>query len=818
MNDNANTKANEAAAKNDYEERVKEKEEVKEGLKAKDIIVDDTTYSTGASAVANVLNSLVAEIERKAEKEKSKPKYKFLESNKSNKDYISKLQEVYDILEDIQKNLDKYEYSVKIYEDLDCEDVDKQNRYYIRISKFNKIYSEINLIAYENSIKDFEFDEEGYIENIVCKIEGYSSEKTKIIARYIVEYISNLIYFKTFYYITYSKIGWEYHNGDRNSWIFKYDQLYSRLLFLKGEIKKDYEYGLNCSSNDINIDRKKDIETILEKYISSSNSNKTYELSNDQIKQIKEELTKFNDYRWVITTKDLISNHAYCALILGAGISGLIRQLLHYTKETNININICGKPASGKSTISHYLLGIFGNPEVLEGSFTDTDNSIEFNRVKRPVLPYVLDERMLKIETASENVKRQKVFMEIFREYEGKVKERLGKQYEEFSGERTYGPVISSSVDSMMDILYTFENNVGQYRRFIELYVEDRDKKLLFSDSEEAERIEKTAYDCYGYGIRIIVDYMLYILNEDINVDSDDSDDSDIDINDYIRNKTSLTQRFDKLNIEIKDKLKEKEKNEKVGDLTSSSKRFALIVLSYQILKESLEFYMDNFYDIGDSEKENNISILRALEIDKDNKNGDIKDLSDEIIDILIENLILKMSHLEFSRNMNDKALYEYIKTHNQFFKESKRVDLEKAQELIESKGSILGYYTRDNNNNYILYTLQDYQLDMFWYMDSIPEPHIIKEYIEYVEDLKQKNNGKYDREKNKQYAKEKYQAIPENAQSETKNNTKRQHIKGTTIYISKKTLIINKLQANEEDQDEPKQTKQDEKKVKDKQ
>ena len=116
MKEIENTKMDKEEINNDNKDNIK----TEEGLKEKNVIVGGETYSTGASAVANVLNSLVDEIKKKAETEKSKPKYKFLESKKNDKDYINKLQEVYDILEDIQKILDKYEYSVKIYEDLDC--------------------------------------------------------------------------------------------------------------------------------------------------------------------------------------------------------------------------------------------------------------------------------------------------------------------------------------------------------------------------------------------------------------------------------------------------------------------------------------------------------------------------------------------------------------------------------------------------------------------------------------------------------------------------------------------------------------------------
>lgn len=779
----------------------KKAEIIKEGLIQTNVNTPDgNTYTTGVSAFASLFNGLVGNIDRKARKEMSKPKYRFL-NNRINKENSKEL--LYQVernIEGIEDQLRKYGYTVKIYEDLDCEDIDKENRYYIRIFKQNKIYSTIDLLEYENNIKDFSFDELEFIENIVCKMEGHSSERTKKIADDIVEYLSNIIYFRVFYYLTYAKIGWEYHISNNPTWIFKYDKIYSIIPYLKGEIKKGYDYGLNCSNNIIEDNKDKIFEYIINKYILPKEFDKTSDLYNKTIQEIQNILINLDDYKWVVTTKDLISNHVYDALILGAGISGLIRQLLPYTKETNININICGKPASGKSTISHYLLGIFGNPELLEGSFTDTDNSMEFNRVSRPVLPYVLDERMLKAETTSESAKRQKMFIDVFREYEGKVKERLGKQYEELSGERTYGPIISSSVDSMMNVLYTFENNVGQYRRFIELKIKRED---LFSNSKEADNIEHIAYKCYGYGIRIIIDYMIYILavgidqSEEAIIESENTD-----FESSIKPK-NITERFNNLNEYIKNKLQEKE-SEKVGDLTSSSKRFALIVLSYQILREALEFYIDN---LGVEEtrhiSEEGISIGRLIE----NKN--IPDLTDNIINELIDNLIQKMNHLEIIKNKSNEELLHYIEAHpNQFILVTK-VGLNEIRELKESKGTKLGYYTRVDDG-IELYTIYDYQLDIFWYMNQIPEPEIIKEYIEYVEDeidkLKGEKKSPKFQENMLKYAERKYNAIPEKAQKLINSNNKT--INGKPVKFSTKIIKIDVPQLNEEEQDEKTQSK----------
>lgn len=390
-------------------------------------------------------------------------------------------------IDKLEKKLQKYKYRVKVCEKLECTNVTEESRYYIRISKDNGIYVDIDLLKYEEDIKDFTFNEQDFIENKICRIEGSNSKTTKNIAKHVTDYLAHVIYFREFYTLIYNKIGWDYYDWDRAGWIFKYDKIYSNVGLLRGEARDNCAEGLECKKEILDL-----IQRVGEE--SDAHLNKIYwptvEWENTEEELSQEKKTALinerygEEFEWVSFTRKLINTHPYDALILGAGISGLIRQLLPYTKENNININIVGAPASGKSTICHYLLGIFGKPEKLEGSFTDTANSMEQIRIKRPILPYVLDERMLRIEGESEKAKAHTILMDIFREYEGKVKERLGKQYEETAGERTYGPIISSSVKSMMD--YVFEtDDLGQYRRFMEFDVGTAKSATLFKDDKE---------------------------------------------------------------------------------------------------------------------------------------------------------------------------------------------------------------------------------------------------------------------------------------------------------------------------------------------
>ena len=615
---------------NNQKPKKRHSQKAKELIKCEKVQMEKGETLSGAEAFARFFNGLVDEVQLKADKEMLKPKYRFLEKlSNSNYDIDNALcdEAFLDEMDELQQKLVKHRYNVEIIEDLDCKDVTKGNRYIIRIENTNGVYVDIDLYTYQRDIKDFSFNEQDFIEERLAKIVGCNTTQTKEAAEVIVDYIAHIMYFRELYTLTYRKIGWDTYNWRRAGYIFKYDKVYSNILLLKGRGKPAYADGLEISSNSM----QKELE-------------------------------------WIDTTINLLNNHAYCGLILGAGISGVIRQLLPYTKETNININICGKPGSGKSTIGHYLLGIFGNPEKLEGSFTDTANSMEEMRVKRPILPYVLDERMLKIENASVETKKQTVLMDIFREYEGKVKERVGKQYEESSGERTYGPIISSSVREMMEYVFK-SDDLGQYRRFMEFDIGRKEDGLLFSDSKEAEKAEQVAYANYGFGIRIIVDYMLNMTNllaeQKDGTKNNKNTDNKASTKKFIPLPDLLLERFNTINDEINAKLKKCEEQNKQSGLTSSSKRFALIVLSYQILREAIIYYKHcDFVEL--EEAVNNKLDAIYLKIDKTKQrigldiesNSNIKVIEAEI-QKQREDLREKLKKLKETQQQNKEAIRE---------------------------------------------------------------------------------------------------------------------------------------------------------------
>lgn len=693
-------------------------DKAKEALKGKHLVSGDNI--SGTEAFARLFEKVAKEIDKKADddtnKDKYKPKYRFLNTYNENES-IGEASRLEKIIQD-------YNFIVNIYEDLDCKDVSKDNKYFIRISNINGVFIDIDLLYYEEKIRDFEFNDTDFIANNLAKIVGSVNEQVRKLAPIIADYIACVMYTRKLYKLKYNKIGWEYYieNDNSGSWIFKYDYIYtnnplqykygvSNLLSLKGQLPKSLAEGLGSSDRD----------------------NKEKELE------------------WVSHTLKIMKEHPYDGLILGAGISGLIRQLLPYTKETNININIQGDAASGKSTICHYLLSIFGDPEKIEGSFIDTSNSMEENRAKRPVLPYVLDERMLKVETETEKNKQKTLFMDVFREYEGKVKERLGKQYEESSGERIYGPIISSSVNSMMKYI-TRSMDLGQYRRFMEFEIGSAGDKKLFMDAAEATETEQIAYSNYGYGIGILIDYMMNQLNHIDNKGDKEDKDYTIEIS---SEPTIYNDRFNATKDYIEDILKAKE-TVKISGLTSSASRFALIVMSYQILREALLYYNYKTFKDWDlsliqGKVKDDFENLFGTEGDRESfvnfeSRCKIADHTDAIIKILVDNLVKKMQKVKGSLQGQVNKIYDYILNNREFFKEGKGGKINKTDlsEMLTFKEQCLGIYTFDaDKKEIILCTPLTFYLENFLFDDKIPEPQVICDSIKTGK-AKEKKKGEY--------------------------------------------------------------------------
>ena len=517
---------------------------------------------------------------------------------------------------------------VKVYEDIDIKDVSKGSKFIIRISNRDGFYVDIDMFAYRDIVLDNGKSEEEFIASKIERIIGINSNIDKA-GKTVCDCLSKLCYQKDLQIKRYRELGWDFYNGVR---IFKYDKIYcvsDDLYGIKGECENEVAAGL----------------------VNNEDTAEDYE-------------------DWLVDFSRLIHYSDMDALIIATACTGVIRQLLPYTKENNINMNIVGKRASGKSIISHFALSMFGDPGMLEGSFTDTDNAMEIIRSERTVLPYILDERMLKIEGKSENSKRHALLMDIFREYEGKVKERLAGQGSELSGKRTYGPIISSSVEPMLDKLLEESRDLGQYRRFIELKVEAKD---LFSDSRMAESVEEVSYTHYGHGILMLINY----LTGELAVDDKFAVDMYKDINDIISAVLHVVEK--KKSLE--------------GMLRSCSKRFALIITTLEILlraatEENISG-MDIKADYGwigsnldkadlkklgerlgkdwDSKKKNS---YLGMTVDSYLNNGKpFHTKSENVLGILIDNAVEKMQRLGADSDIDIYAnIIDFIKGHRNLF------------------------------------------------------------------------------------------------------------------------------------------------------
>lgn len=554
------------------------------------------------------------------------------------------------------------EYRVEVVEDLDIINVTSDERYTIRIKNINSnVEYRYSLAKFREQLLDYGFEPDTFIIDILKRIEGAKGNtELKEIKDNILDYLSYAIHYKELFRSEYSTIGWDRYSFDNKTRIFKYNYIMSDNENIKGLIKGKY----------------RDL----------------YAPSVDMLNEGLEE-------NWRSFTIHLMNNHLYDGLIFAVGISGMIRQILTFTKETNLNVNVCGQPGSGKSTIGHYILSFFGSPTLLEGSSIDTENASERIRAERPVLPYVLDERMLRFFADSDTKKKTELLLEVFREYEGKEKERLGKQYEDSAGQRIYGPIISSSVESMLETLLQTGDDLGQYRRFIEFNIGKAEDEILFN-AEEAVKAEEIANSSYGYGVRYIAEYMLYRFKTDDN---------------YFANQ------FREITELIKNRIETEQGLYKMKGLTSSSMRFALIILSYRVIRESIIYSLyaeiikrrDILNSPLEADVHKKVSILEKLNHDEEaveqikqfNKSfgellvlenkqvagsGLIINQEERIIDALIDNLIEKMAKVKAKSITKDTLMKYFIRNYREhpeyFCAAPKDFDAEKHLFVYEDK------------------------------------------------------------------------------------------------------------------------------------
>ena len=517
-----------------------------------------------------------------------------------------------EVHEEEKKTLEKYAtdiwsnygIQVQLIEKIDVKDTSLK-KFYIRLTDK---YIELDLLDYQKKIYDFTEDEEETLKNKIVDLKGVYDGNTMKAASDIAKYISLALKYKEYFWYQYDRLGWDdiYIDNVCHK-IFKYNTIYSR--------------------NDLKIQG-----------FCDRNWSSYLEPHGPGDEEGSEETKWSNRFYWYVIMAQVFTGRPIPDILLSVGASGVIRDLLTPNKETNLNINIVAPAASGKSTLENVILSFYGRPDYLMGTFSDTDSAVDEIRGIRNVIPYVVDDRMLKVQTNGDTKKAYTLLMDIFREYNGKEKSRIGASNS--TSLSASGAVISSTTQSILKVINEqYEGyDYGQSRRFIEFELQPED---MFKDAELAEVSNNMAHVCYGYGIQQMIETILLIDNcieiySVINLCINDDNIEDLDkLKDKVKyfyyemtSTKSKTTYDDKIsNIEklfsiikifvdgtidaIETTDKDEEKNLKI-ELKAMSQRFTMILLSGFIVDISmvmLEAGLDRGGYLEDLEKVQSFNI-----------------------------------------------------------------------------------------------------------------------------------------------------------------------------------------------------------------
>lgn len=394
-----------------------------------------------------------------------------------------------EVHEEEKKTLEKYAtdiwsnygIQVQLIEKIDVKDTSLK-KFYIRLTDKNGNYIELDLLDYQKKIYDFTEDEEETLKNKIVDLKGVYDGNTMKAASDIAKYISLALKYKEYFWYQYDRLGWDdiYIDNVCHK-IFKYNTIYSR---------NDLKIQGFCDRN---------WSSYLEPHGPSS----------EKVPKT-EENEWFNKYVWYIGMHMIFKDRPIPDILLSVGASGVIRDLLTPNKETNLNVNIVAPAASGKSTLENVILSFYGRPDYLMGTFSDTDSAVDEIRGIRNVIPYVVDDRMLKVQTNGDTKKAYTLLMDIFREYNGKEKSRIGASNN--ISLSASGAVISSTTQSILKVINEqYEGyDYGQSRRFIEFELQPED---MFESAVVAEASNNLAHVCYGYGVQQMIETILLLDN-----------------------------------------------------------------------------------------------------------------------------------------------------------------------------------------------------------------------------------------------------------------------------------------------------------------
>ncbi len=204
--------------------------------------------------------------------------------------------------EDDEPEADRGDYlSVKVYEDIDIKDVSKGSKFTIRILNRDGFYVDIDMFAYRDIVLDNEKSEEEFITSKVERIIGINSDIDKA-SKIICDILSKLCYQKDLQIKRYRELGWDFYNGVQ---IFKYDKIYcvaKKTDMFNGECANEVADGL-----------------------------------------MNKEDTAGDYEDWLVDFSRLVYCFDMDALIIATACTGVIRQLLPYTKENNMQKNVFPK-------------------------------------------------------------------------------------------------------------------------------------------------------------------------------------------------------------------------------------------------------------------------------------------------------------------------------------------------------------------------------------------------------------------------------------------------------------------------------------------
>lgn len=538
-----------------------------------------------------------------------------------------------EVHEEEKKTLKKYATSiwtnygiqVRLIEKIDVKDTSLK-KFYIRLTDKNGNYIELDLLDYQKKIYDFTEDEEETLKNKIVDLKGVYDGNTMKAASDIAKYISLALKYKEYFWYQYDRLGWDdiYIDNVCHK-IFKYNTIYSR---------KDLKIQGFCD---------RDWSSYLEPHGPGDEEG-------------SEEIKWSNRFYWYVIMAQVFTGRPIPDILLSVGASGVIRDLLTPNKETNLNVNIVAPAASGKSTLENVILSFYGRPDYLMGTFSDTDSAVDEIRGIRNVIPYVVDDRMLKVQTNGDTKKAYTLLMDIFREYNGKEKSRIGASNN--ISLSASGAVISSTTQSILKVINEqYEGyDYGQSRRFIEFELQPED---MFKDAELAEVSNNMAHVCYGYGIQQMIETILLIDNcVEISKIIDSYQGKSIDKIDYFKHnikrdclrltgykkKTTYDsgvnnveklfriiknyvddtiEKVDFTSFKLGDDINEEDNKNLKIELTAMSQRFTMILLSGFIVDISMDILRDEIHDMKEY-----ADYIEQL----DNFDINLQDMLDELI------------------------------------------------------------------------------------------------------------------------------------------------------------------------------------------